>query len=245
MRRRPPDRLEQIIAAALRVFGEKGYQRTQMADVARAMGASPGTLYNYVTGKEALFHLVVDRAFVAGAASDTPKLPIPAPSPGGTVQRLRERLAAEAALPALEAALARARVADPRAELQGIVRELYALIERTRLGIVTIERSALDLPELARVFYDETCRDLVERLTRFLVARIAGRQLRPLPHPAAAARLILENVAMFAMHRHRAPGDAALIDDVAARETVVDLLVHALAIDHGRAIRSTRTQRRR
>jgi AcrR family transcriptional regulator len=45
MPRRPsPDRLEQVMAAALRVFAEKGYRRAQMADVARAMGVAPGTL---------------------------------------------------------------------------------------------------------------------------------------------------------------------------------------------------------
>jgi hypothetical protein len=48
------------------------------------------------------------------------------------------------------------------------------------------------------------------------------------------ARLLLENVALFAMHRYREP-DAAAIDDTAARDTVVDLLVHGLvAHDTGR-----------
>jgi hypothetical protein len=41
------------------------------------------------------------------------------------------------------------------------------------------------------------------------------------------ARLLLENVALFALHRHREP-DAAAIGDTAARDPVVDLLVHGL-----------------
>src|SRR6266852_8243565 len=103
MRRRPPDGLDQVIAAALRVFGEKGYRQTQMADVAREMGVAPGTLYGYVTGKEALFHLVVDRAFAADRPGPAPALPIAAPRAGATLARLRERLAIDAALPVLEA----------------------------------------------------------------------------------------------------------------------------------------------
>jgi AcrR family transcriptional regulator len=228
MRRRQPDRLDQIIAAGLRVFAEKGYRRTQMADVARQMGVSPGTLYNYVTGKESLFYLIVDRALLAAPPAETPKLPIPTPSPGAIVQRLRERLRADTALPHLEAALGRSRVVDATAELGGIVRELYALIERTWPAIVVLERSALELPELSQVFYVEMRRGLVRRLERYLHARIHQRLLRALPHPEATAPLILECVAEYAMHRHSDP-DPMPLDDTTAREAVVDFIVHALA----------------
>jgi AcrR family transcriptional regulator len=37
-----------------------------MAEVAREMGVSPGNVYNYVEGKDALFYLVLRR----GSASD-------------------------------------------------------------------------------------------------------------------------------------------------------------------------------
>lgn len=233
MRNRRPDRLEQIVSAALRVFGEKGYRRAQMADVAREMGVSPGTLYNYVVSKEALFCLVIDRAFLEAPAAEPPKLPIPTPAPGAIVQRLRERLGADVALPRLEAALARRRVTAARAELEGIVRELYALVDRTWPGIVVLERSALELPELARVFYVEVRRELVARLENYLRARIQSGDLRAVPHPGASARLILENVAQFAMHRHRDP-DPTPVDDTAACEAVVDLIVNAFAPQAGR-----------
>jgi AcrR family transcriptional regulator len=227
MRHRSPDRLDQVIGAALRVFAEKGYRRAQMADVARAMGVSPGTLYNYVTSKEALFHLVIDRAFPTDGVSAPPTLPIPSPPPGATSARLRERLSADTALPALEGALRRARASDPRAELEAVVRELYGRVERTWLGIVVLERSALELPELAHIFYAEMRRGVLDRLERYLSARMRAGLLRPAPS-AAAARFVLEGIAWFAMHRHRDPLPSA-VDDHAARETAVDLIVNALA----------------
>jgi len=227
MRRRPPDRLQQIIHASLRVFGEKGYRRTQMADVARAMGVSPGTLYNYVTGKEALFYLMIDRACLDEPATDTPKFPLPAPSPGAIIQRLRERLRADVRLPSLETALARGSGGDVRLELARIVGELYTLIDRRWPAIVALERSAPDLPELAQVFYVEMRRGLFGRLHQYLTTRIAQRRLRPVPHVQGTSRLILEAVADFAMHRHLDP-DPVRIDDGAAREAVVDFVVHAV-----------------
>jgi len=214
------------MTAALRVFGEKGYRRTQMGDVAREMGVSPGTLYNYVTGKEALFHLVVDRAFARGEASAAPALPIPAPPPGATLARLRERLTADASLAPLDAALRRTRVSDARTELEAVVRELYERIERAWPGIIVLERSALEMPELAHVFYAEMRRGLLDRLERYLSARMRAGQLRRIP-AAAAARFVLENVAWFAMHRHRDPLPSS-IDDHTAREAATDLIVNAL-----------------
>ena len=58
-RQTPPDRLPQLIACATRVFIEQGYRRTQMDDVAAALGVAKGTLYLYVESKEALFDLVL------------------------------------------------------------------------------------------------------------------------------------------------------------------------------------------
>lgn len=227
VRRRPPDGLDQVIAAALRVFGEKGYRRAQMADVAREMGVSPGTLYGYVAGKEALFNLVVDRAFATGEAAPAPSLPVPTPPAGATLARLRERLTADAALPILDAALRRSRVRDPRGELTAIVADLYDLIARAWPGIVVLERSALEWPELARVFYAETRRDLLRRLERYLAARTRAGLLRGAPSAAAAARFVVETAAWFAMHRHRDP-DPATFDDATARRSTLALVVNAL-----------------
>lgn len=242
MRRRPADRLQQIIGASLRVFGEKGYRRTQMADVAREMGVSSGTLYNHVTGKEALFYLMIDGACRDEPSTEAPKFPVPAPSPGAIIQRVRERLQADARLPSLEAALDRSRVGDVRLELQNIVGELYALIERRWPAIVALEKSAMDLPELAEVFYIEMRRGLFSRLARYLTVRIQQRRLRKVPHPEATARLILEAVADLAMHRHRDP-DPVRITDAAAREAVVDFVVHSLLPRRGGDAASRRRDR--
>jgi AcrR family transcriptional regulator len=242
VRRRPADGLDQVIGAALRVFAERGYRQAQMADVARAMGVAPGTLYGYVAGKEALFHLVVDRAFADGAGAPAPELPVPTPAPGATLARLRQRLAADAALARLDGALRRRRAGDPRRELEGVVAELYDLIARSWPGIVVLERSAVEWPELARVFYADVRHGLIRRLERYLEARIAAGQLRPVP-AVAAARFVLECVAWFAMHRHRDP-DPAPMDDEAARQAVLDLVVNALATPGRPARRPARRARR-
>jgi AcrR family transcriptional regulator len=48
----PAGRLEQLVECATRVFIDQGYRRTQMADVADALGVAKGTLYLCVESKE-------------------------------------------------------------------------------------------------------------------------------------------------------------------------------------------------
>ena len=58
-RRKSPERLSEIAAAAVEVFIRAGYSGAQMDDVAALVGVAKGTLYLYVESKEALFDLAV------------------------------------------------------------------------------------------------------------------------------------------------------------------------------------------
>ena len=51
-----------ILAAALRLFAERGLDGTSMRDVAEAVGITKATLYHYFTSKNDLFAAVLRRA---------------------------------------------------------------------------------------------------------------------------------------------------------------------------------------
>src|SRR5438552_6459514 len=92
MARQIPDgRFPQLLEAATEVFIEQGYARTQMADVATALGVAKGTLYLYVESKEALFDLVA-RYADAEPPMPWPPLPVRTPKPGATVKYVREQI---------------------------------------------------------------------------------------------------------------------------------------------------------
>ena len=61
--RRKEDRPQEITAAALDAFAEKGYAATRVEEVAKRAGVSKGLLYLYFRTKEELFKSVV-RSFV-------------------------------------------------------------------------------------------------------------------------------------------------------------------------------------
>ena len=66
--RSPKDRPEQIIAAALEVFGERGLANARLQDIAERAGVSKGTIYIYFPNKEALFREMIRQTAVAAIA---------------------------------------------------------------------------------------------------------------------------------------------------------------------------------
>jgi AcrR family transcriptional regulator len=227
-RRRPPDRFQQLWDAALRVFARKGLRRARMLDIARDMGVSPGTLYNYVESKEALFAWLVEHGGEPGPIAAPDRLPLPTPRPGELEARLRERLDASFRLARLDAALARRRVVDARGELDGILREFWELVVRTRGPIAVVERSALDLPDLFAIWFVGARRAFFGRVTRYVERRARSGHFRPVADPAVAARLLIEGVVFFARHRHGDPDPGLLPADDAVREVVIPMLVASL-----------------
>jgi AcrR family transcriptional regulator len=234
MRTRPEDRLSSLVHAAARVFALKGFRRAQMADIAGELSVSQGLLYSYVESKEALFYLVIDRGFDASPPKGPAKLPIRTPEAGAIARRVAERLRKEAAMPELSAALELPQTGDASAELESIVRALYAILYRSAQLITILDRSAPDLPELAALFYGRVRGGLVARLAGLIEMRAEAGQYRSVPHPGVAARLIVETITWFACHRRGDPASQD-IDDQTAEETTVDFIVHSLVAEPPRA----------
>jgi len=66
--RRKEARPEEITAAALELFVERGFAATRLEDVAARAGVSKGTLYLYFANKEELFKAVVREGLVSPIA---------------------------------------------------------------------------------------------------------------------------------------------------------------------------------
>jgi AcrR family transcriptional regulator len=62
--RRKDARPEEIVAAALEVFVERGFAAAKLEDVARRAGVTKGTIYLYFENKEALFKAVIRETIV-------------------------------------------------------------------------------------------------------------------------------------------------------------------------------------
>jgi AcrR family transcriptional regulator len=82
--RSPYDR-DRVVDVAVKVFTERGYDGTSMADIARALGVHKSSIYHHVASKEQLLEEAVKRALNAlhGMLAE------PGATEGSAVERLR------------------------------------------------------------------------------------------------------------------------------------------------------------
>jgi AcrR family transcriptional regulator len=216
MARPAKDWRPEIAEAALAAFTARGYRQTQVADVARRLKIAVGTIYTQVEGKQALFNLAMCRA-------------LESPLAGGVdaAELLRRDLAGGSRHPVLTRALPRRRPADPRAEVTGIVGELYDLLAARRKLIKLLDRCAWDMPELAELYATRVKGKYIADLTRYVARRMREGAFASPAAAEATARAAMEAVVWMAMHRHN---DAMppTIDEATARASVVALVVKGL-----------------
>jgi len=226
----PPDRFEALLRTARDIFASRGLAQTQMADVAKAMGVAKGTLYLYVASKEALFGAVIDQLAAGSGPVPIPDtLPIPTPSMRDVLRRVADAVREKTRIPVLDGALAAkpSRSFEARAvreEVVAIVGEIADLLRANGDEIRLVERCALDVPELAAVWYVEGRVRIVEQLARYLTARAAAGHLPAAGDPVVQARIVLETLVMWTVHRLGDPMPQELDED-AAHRMLIDFVV--------------------
>lgn len=224
----PESRLQDLIEAATRVFIEsRGYERAQMADVARALGLSKASVYACVESKEALFDLALR---YADHPEDTPTnapLPIPSRGPGETLRFIQEQIRTDALFREVSQRLSRRKVVDASMELRELLRTLYDLLDRHKTTLKLLERCALDHPSLADVWRSMAREGLLLQLERFIGRRIREGYYAQDMDARVAGRFVLETCVFWAMHRH---WDAipATYDNCTARDTAISLVSRSL-----------------
>ncbi|MET8149811.1 TetR/AcrR family transcriptional regulator [Actinoplanes sp. NPDC049668] len=79
-RGRPGHDQSAVLAAAVRLFNERGYEATSMDDVAKRLGITKSSLYHHVAGKQELLRIAVDHALdglddaIAGVDREAPAI---------------------------------------------------------------------------------------------------------------------------------------------------------------------------
>ena len=80
-------------------------------------------------------------------------------------------------------------------------------------------------PELAQLWYGGGRQFLLGMLVSYLERR--SRRIRPVPDLAIAARIVLENLVLWAVHRHWDPAPQVM-DEQVAQDMVVQFILDAL-----------------
>lgn len=196
--RRPEARPEEILCAALEVFGELGFARTRLDDVARRAGVSKGTLYLYFDSKESLFRAMVTARLEAVLAHAEEFVR----SWKGTTSDLL-----------------RAFTTDYWAKMNQP--------EKLRLAKVVIGELS-SFPELAKWYYQEVILRTRRVIETILERGIAAGEFRPVHPAltARALQLLVVNMAQFLHYFQKY--DPAPLSGEDILEGILDLYLHAV-----------------
>jgi len=211
-------KLQDIATAALSAFTEKGYRLTQVADIAKSAKVAAGTIYLFAKSKEDLFWLALNQA-------------LGRPLVVGSIHRLGGAELRESFRPEMGEIRLRS-ILDSGAELpslEAVLTDHWNVVSHAARAIKLIERCARDWPELGEVFYDDLRKNVVRDLSDYLSTAAQAGLCRQVPNPDLAARLIIETIAWFAMHR-LGDHDAHSIPNEEARDATIDALLHAYEV---------------
>jgi AcrR family transcriptional regulator len=196
--RRPEDRPDEILDAATTVFGEQGFARTRLEDVAKRAGVSKGTLYLYFDSKDALFREMVRRNVVSAIAEAEAKY---LDHPGS----------AREALTALV-----------HAWWEKLGNRESACIHR----LVGAELSSF--PELGRFYFEEVVSRSRRLIGALIARGIADGEFRPVVNEYAIRGLPSLVFHAINTQRFYATFDPAALDDTQVIDGILDLFFHGV-----------------
>jgi len=197
--RRKEARPEELVAAALEVFVERGFEATTLAEVARRAGVTKGTIYLYFENKEALFKAVVRETIVPVIAQGEAL----ARSFTGSARELLEQLVREYWRLVGETALA------------GIPKLMMA--------------EAATFPELTRFYYDEVVTRGHRLMAGVIERGVKNGEFRPVDVMLAAKLAMSPLMHATVVRRAFASCMPEGFNVQAYLDTHIDLYLHGIA----------------
>ena len=220
MRTEDPRKFAAIVEASAQVFARLGFKRAQMQDIATQAGVALGTIYRYSKSKTALFDAAVRWGFGEPLPRVRKRLDRAEPSRRSIADFVRKKADEVDYFPELTACVTSPGAEPADAELRRITEEVFRTLDHYHLVISIVEQSAMEWPELARLFDQQMRKPLLDKLVAFFEARCDAGALRTPPDLAIGARYVLELCAEFTKGRKLSPSGDNYCDDDTALQTV-------------------------
>lgn len=204
-KRRKADRPDEIVAAALEVFAEKGFAAARLEDIAKRAGVSKGAIYLYFATKEDIFRAVVEQGVAPNLSA---------------VQNILANASAD--FPVLLRGLVKV--------LAGVVATTpVGGIVKMVIG------ESRNFPELAQAWHDQLVRPALAAMTQAIAAAQARGELRPGDPRLHAISLISPLLVGVVWRETFLPVGAEPIDIPALAEQHVELWLRGMLTKSGAA----------
>ena len=212
-------RIWEIGEAAARLFLQRGYSRTQISDIAGAVGVSVGTIYHDFAGKKEILYFVLKRTVDPAFVDRTFIRPITDELFEGLDEELNEAFDRSAAYFAKN-------LSRKEYHFKELISDTFDLLSQYAVGCLFLERNRFEFPDLAERYRTYRLR-FFETMTRYLVRFIGEGEVRPLEQVELTTRLIIELLTWWTMDVRYLTFDGPDIAPETAKKLCMDHLMTA------------------
>ncbi|KQW70668.1 TetR family transcriptional regulator [Phenylobacterium sp. Root77] len=205
-KRRKADRPDEIVAAAMEVFAEKGFAAARLDDIAARAGVSKGAIYLYFSTKEDIFRAVIEQ----GVAPNLALIQAALAAPGVAFPDLLRSVAS---------VVAGVASASP---VGGIIKMVIG--------------ESRNFPELARAWHDNLVTPALGAMTGAIAQAQARGELRPGDPRHCAISLISPMLLGVIWRETFVPVGAEPLDIRALAQQHVELWLRGMLVDAGAAV---------
>ena len=215
------NRLYDIVEAAGRLFVLKGYQQTQISDIAKASGIATGSTYNLFASKKAIFQFVLKSIFDESTFDKENTFPI---AEMDTLDLEKQIIASFET--SMKGIFPQTSGEDEQApSFRDVLSKAFDFISKYGTGLLIFERNTSGWQDLCEVYFQrrktfiQAFEDCVERCIR-------KGEIRRLDQPEHHTRLIIETLSWWGMHVKYTYSDIH-VETADAKKVVMDALIHA------------------
>jgi AcrR family transcriptional regulator len=205
-KRRKADRPDEIVAAAMEVFAEKGFAAARLDDIAARAGVSKGAIYLYFSTKEDIFRAVIEQ----GVAPNLGLIQAALAAPGAAFPDLLRSVAS---------VVADIASASP---VGGIIKMVIG--------------ESRNFPELARAWHDNLITPALGAMTGAIAQAQARGELRAGDPRHCAISLISPMLLGVIWRETFVPVGAEPLDIRARAQQHVELWLRGMLVDAGAAV---------
>lgn len=215
------NRLYDIVDAAGRLFVLKGYNQTQISDIAKAAGIATGSIYNLFASKKAIFQFVLASIFDESFFNEERTFPIAEIDMRVLEMKIiaRSELSMKDIFPQLTGE------DENASSFRDVLSKAFDFISKYGTGLLIFERNTSGWQDLCEVYFQRR-RTFIQAFEDCVERYIQKGEIRHLDQPQHHTRLIIETLSWWGMHVKYTYSDIC-VEAADAKKVVMDALTHA------------------
>lgn len=215
------ERIKAIYDAAVKLFLQQGYSKTQISHIAKVVGVSVGTIYHDFIGKQEIMHFILKCTIEPSFLDNDFDRPITDRLFIGLYDEINSEF-----IKAADMFSYNIKKVGVDYTFENFISDAYDLLERYAVGCLFIEKNKMDCPELAE-HYLLYRKKFISTMTEYVEKFMQKGIIRNLKYPDLTTILIIETLSWWTMDMRYTSFETLDIPTALAKDICLDNIISA------------------